>query len=85
MSRWHRWTFALGSLLLVIGYALLFFRINAALRHSNLGSSLYWVNPPYTDFERFILDVSSRWFLLIGAAFLATKAMIPSERWRAAW
>jgi len=69
---WYWWMVVLGSLSEVIGTILLFFRINAELRHGNVGSSPHWVNPPYTDFEPFILHfpIRPRWFFFVGAALV---------------
>jgi hypothetical protein len=69
---WRWWALGFGLLSCVVGIILLSFRIKAALRHGNIGSRPDWVNPPYTDFERFILHFPVRplWFFSVGVALV---------------
>jgi hypothetical protein len=61
---------ALGGVLLLMGIVSLYFSIGAELRHSNLGSSPYWIDPPMTDSERFWISFPKGWLLSGGAVFL---------------
>jgi ribose/xylose/arabinose/galactoside ABC-type transport system permease subunit len=60
----------LGGVLLLMGIVSLYFSIGAQLRHGNLGSSPYWIDPSMTDSERFWISFPTGWFLCGGAVLL---------------
>jgi len=59
-----------GAVIFVIGIIAGFVRIDAELRHANLGSRPDWVNPSYTPFDTFILGLPVRPFLVTGGGLL---------------
>jgi hypothetical protein len=72
---------ALGMLSLLIGIVSGILYVDSALKHGNVGSDPYWVDPPTTNFDRFILHFPVAWFLIFGFSLLVIALISALLAW----
>ncbi len=70
-TRWAwRLIFILGVLSLLAGITASYLKIDVSFKHSNIASNPVWVDPPMTDWDKFILQFPSGWFFVIAIVLL---------------